>query len=128
MSLNAMDTVRAAWGADAPEWVWKLAAECNRTSQRRVAAMLKRPDAPGKTYSGAMVNMVLGGKRPLGTLGLFERAVRAALMNETVQCPVQGEIGLTECRANAARPFAATNPVRVKLWRACRECEHGRSK
>jgi hypothetical protein len=118
MSRDALETVRECWPQGAPDWVLALAGECNRTSQRAAGELIG--------FSGGMVNMVLNGKRPAHTLGNVKAAVRAKLMNESVQCPVLGEIRLTECRENAGRPFAATNPTRVRLWRACRECEHGR--
>lgn len=43
----------------------------------------------------------------------------------TVQCPILGEIPLKRCAENRRRPFAATNPTRVRLWKACKDCDQG---
>jgi hypothetical protein len=53
------------------------------------------------------------------------QAVENAYSHEPVECPVLGEIPLSRCVAERGRPFAAVNPTRVALFRACRQC--GRS-
>lgn len=39
-----------------------------------------------------------------------------------VNCPILGEIALGKCSEIRKQPFAATNPLRVQLYRECRKC------
>lgn len=110
MSGAAIRRVRAAWGADAPEWITVLAEECDRTSQAKAAKRI--------AYAPATVNQALGAKYP-GNLGKVAAAVEAHLMGAVVDCPVMGEIPRAECSAIQGRAFAATNPQRVELWKHC---------
>lgn len=50
------------------------------------------------------------------------KAVEEKFSQETVECPVLGEIALSRCVEERSRPFAATNPLRVQLYRMCKEC------
>lgn len=50
------------------------------------------------------------------------RAVEERFSQRLVECPVLGEIPLNRCVEERSRPFAATNPVRVRLARACKGC------
>ena len=101
-----------------PRWLQVLRAECEKTSQRKVAADIG--------YSAAAVSRVLNNKygQDGGRLDRFEHAVRGAYMGETVNCPILGELPVNRCLENQRRPFAATNPTRVQLYRACRGCAH----
>ncbi|RMH61551.1 MAG: XRE family transcriptional regulator [Bacteroidetes bacterium] len=45
-----------------------------------------------------------------------------AFSAETVPCPVLGPIDRPTCAHHRSRPFAATNPLRVRLYQACRTC------
>ena len=44
---------------------------------------------------------------------------------DVVRCPVLGEIALSRCVEERNRPFAAVNPIRVRLARTCPRCERG---
>lgn len=93
-------------------WLEVLRAECERVkSQHKVAKRLG--------VSAAMVNQVLNGVYKASTERL-EALVRGELMHETVLCPVMGEVSKRKCVDVQAQPFAATNPQRVALYRACR--------
>jgi hypothetical protein len=46
---------------------------------------------------------------------------------DSVDCPVLGAIPRTKCAHNCTRPFSATNPVRVRLYRACKTCDRRKS-
>jgi hypothetical protein len=81
-------------------WRERLAAECARTSQSKVAAAIG--------YSPTVVNQVLGGSYP-GDL----KAVEGAFMRATVACPVLGEIPGNRCLEEQHRPFASTNTQRA---------------
>lgn len=100
-----------------PEWLKVLRDVCTKSSQAAVAARIG--------YSATVVNQVLKGKYT-GDLQAVEQAVRGALLSYTVACPVLGALPAHLCLEHQRRPFAATNPLRVKLYRACRTCEHRR--
>lgn len=99
------------------DWVIVLEEECKRTSQKKTADLIG--------YSPAVVNTVLKGTYK-GDLSKVEDAVRGALMHKTLQCPIIGELATNRCLEYQKRPFAATNPQRVKLYRACRSCPNNR--
>ena len=73
------------------------------------------------SVSPSMVTAVARGyyKSPVDTI---REAVRAVLMTASVECPVLGSIELNDCRRHRERPFAATNPLRIPLFQACRSC------
>jgi DNA-binding transcriptional regulator YdaS (Cro superfamily) len=99
-----------------PTWVEALNEECERTSQRATAQRLG--------VSPSMVNQVLNGVYKANTSSL-EARVRGELMAEQVTCPILGAITTRVCLDHQLRPFAATNPQRVALYRACRRgCAH----
>lgn len=94
------------------DWIDILRRECEKTSQRQVAKKIK--------INPTTVNLALHGKYP-NEKGLKElqSAVEAEFLNKTVLCPVLGEIPLSKCQFHQKREFAATNPQRVMLYRAC---------
>jgi hypothetical protein len=98
------------------DWIRILRAHCARSSQVRVAEQIG--------YSSTVVNQVLKGTYP-GNWEKVRASVEGALMGATVDCPVIGEIPRNRCIDHQnRRQFAATNPLRVRLHRACRTCEH----
>jgi DNA-binding transcriptional regulator YdaS (Cro superfamily) len=98
------------------DWSAALREECEKTSQVAVARRLG--------ISASTINQILKGVYK-GNLTRFETLVRGELMRETVVCPVMGEITKRRCHDEQRRPFAVTNPVRVAVWRACRDgCPH----
>lgn len=113
MTTPNVDRARAAWTSGVPEWVAALAAACDKSSQGKVAQRLG--------ISSAAVNQVLGASYK-GRIDRVEARVRGELMRETVACPVLGEISRRECLDHQRRKFAATNPMRVQLYRACKDC------
>jgi len=114
--MKATLRMKTAWGDDAPDWVRALAKECDLTSQVDVSRRI--------VYSTGAINSVLGKKYNANPKAI-EQAIRGALMNCTVMCPVAGEITSTRCIELQRRRFAATNPQRVKLYKACRNgCQH----
>lgn len=100
------------------EWVERLREECALTNQSRVAKLVG--------YSPTTILRVLNGTYA-GDLASVKKAVTGALMGATVTCPVLGKIPSNQCLENQKLPFAATNPDRVELYRACRAgCPHSR--
>lgn len=101
-----------------PRWLSELRQRCRQTSQSAIAKEIG--------YSAAVINQVLKGTYK-GDVKKVARAVRGAFLGETVNCPVLGELERHLCQQNARRPYASTNPTRVKLFKACRGCEHNQS-
>ena len=100
------------------DWIDTLRAEAERTSQGRTGTKIG--------YSATVVSRVLAGDYR-GDLGSVEASVRGALMGESVDCPVIGDLPRNRCIEHQRREFAATNPMRVQLYRACRGgCRHSR--
>jgi len=111
--MTYIEKVRDVCGNDCPDWIMALADACDHESQKSVAERIG--------YSPAVVNTVLKGTYGAG-LDAIELAVRGALLAETVECPVYGDLEGHRCLEYQRRKFAATNPVRVRLYRACRTC------
>ena len=76
-------------------------------------------------YSGTVVSQVLSGSYK-GDLTAVQQKVEGALMGLTVDCPVIGEIPRNRCLEYQRQPFSATNPMRVRLSKACQTCPHRR--
>ncbi len=114
----ALDRARAAWGDDLPAWVEALARECDATNQTRAAKRLG--------YSAAAVSQTLTATYK-GNLKAIQKAAEGALMAATVVCPVLGILGTDQCRSHQRAPFSSGNPLRIQLYRACRNgCAHSR--
>lgn len=82
-------------------------------SQVKVAARLG--------YSSATISQALSGSYQ-GSLETVLVRVEEVFGNRVVECPLLGEISLGRCVTERRRPFSATNPQRVKMYRACRLC------
>lgn len=91
-------------------WLQVLREQCTLKPQSKVGEEIG--------YSASVINQVLKGVYP-GSLSKVESAVRGAYMGETVSCPVLGELEHHLCLAYQKRKYAATNPLRIKLYRAC---------
>lgn len=109
--------VKRKWGANPPDWVLILAEECDRTSQGKASARIG--------VSSAMVNQALQNTY-IGRLDILEERVRGELMNKVIACPVLGEISARRCLDEQARPFVASNALRLRLSRACAMCPNRR--
>ncbi|CUR45520.1 hypothetical protein BN2364_1079 [Alloalcanivorax xenomutans] len=118
MKRTARDKIALTWGDDAPDWVRVLADECDRSSQTKAAGRIG--------YSGPVINTVLA-RTYKGSYQAIEQAVKGALMNAKVWCPVAGELAAHQCSEYQRAPFTPTNPIRVRMFRACRAgCPHSR--
>lgn len=116
---GALETARAHWGEDLPDWVERLAKECAASSQRRVADRLGR--------SAGLISHVLRNNYP-GDTEAVEEAVRGAFMNAEVACPALGTIPADECQSwrRKSRRFVNVNSLRVRMFRACANCPRNR--
>lgn len=102
------------------DWIEALRAERDKTSLPRIAGRLG--------LSATTVHQILKGNYR-GNVKRIEERVRGELLNQTVQCPELGEMNARQCQDWQAKPFAATNPTRVAMWRACRSgCKHSNLK
>ena len=112
--------MRAAWGADAPDWVVVLAEACDDHSQSTVARRIG--------YSTSVVNQVVNGGYD-GDMARVEEAVRASLMAETVDCPEVGiSIPLATCLEHQKHAKAGnrSSAFRARMAAACHACPHSR--
>ena len=116
---SAMGLVQEHWGADAPQWVKKLASACDDESQAAVARKIRK--------SASLVNMVLK-NRYTGDLKGLESRVNAAFSKVTVQCPIIGSISGETCLQHQAKPYNPGNHIAVRLFKACRGCPYRISK
>ncbi len=72
-------------------------------------------------YSPSAVNQALKGTYA-GSLENMMQRVAEEYGNETVICPVMGEIPLSRCAEERRKPFGATSPQRARLYLACQRC------
>ena len=89
------------------------------TSQADVARRIGR--------SAAAINQIIKGSYSGNPEAILE-LVAAEYGNDVVDCPVMGEVALSQCLESRNRPFSAANPTRVKLYKACRACAHNPSR
>lgn len=108
--MSMMDKAVAAWGKNLPDWVRALAEACDATSLRKTAATL--------SVSPAIVSLAICHKRE--KLDFIQSRAEGKLLAHLVTCPVLGSIGRNECLREQAAGFSAANPLRVQLYRACR--------
>jgi hypothetical protein len=115
MIPGPVTVARDAWGDSMPDWVLRLAQECEATSQSKVAGRLDR--------SSSLVSNVLRAKYP-GDMTAVEDLVRGVLMSAKVACPMLGELPTHECRAwrQRTKSFSGHNALRVSMFRACTRC------
>jgi hypothetical protein len=72
-------------------------------------------------YSASAINQAIKGTYS-GKLDNLLQKVAETYGNGTVACPVLGEITLKRCASERRKPFAASSPVRMKLWKNCKKC------
>lgn len=111
-----LELARASWADELPLWIDLLARECDHRSQAAVSKQMR--------YSPPVINQVIARKYP-GSLKAVESAFKGAFMDAKVECPVVGTIAMHVCAEHQRAPFAMTNPMRTRLYRACRGgCPH----
>lgn len=115
----SLETARQAWGEALPAWIEALASACDKTSQNVIARQLG--------VSAAQISCVLNRKYKGSYAGL-ECLAHDFFLRGKVACPVLGEITSRECLAQQKRPFVASSPQAVRLYRACKSCPHGKER
>jgi hypothetical protein len=102
-----------------PAEVLALANACRAETSAAVARRLG--------YSDGVVSFVLA-NRYRGDLPKVFAKIRGVYLGETVCCPVLDEIGRDRCLQEQARPYAATNSTRARLFHECKRCHHRQKK
>lgn len=97
------------------DWLELLKSKVESLGRRQVEA--------DTGMSKTTLSQVLNEKYP-GSLDNVAQRVRAAYANLQVTCPVLGDIALKRCQVEQIKPFSASNPQRVQLYRACLHCPH----
>ena len=109
--MTNREKAEAAWGSPLPGWVEKLAAACDATSVRKVAADME--------VSPAIVSLAIRNKHH-APLDFIENKVKSLLDLSILPCPILGMISRKDCTDNQQKPFSSINPIAVQLFRACR--------
>lgn len=87
------------------------------------AVIARRLDVSEATISSAIKG------RYIGNVDKLAERIRGELLSQTVACPILGQISTRICQDERGKPFhTATNPMRVRLWQACRTCPHNPKK
>ena len=116
--MTAIEKAQAAWGDDLPDWVEALAKAWDGSSQKEAAEQIG--------YNAATVSAIISNSYKAGTAAI-QKAVRGALMNAMVDCPVIGEMPAHECLDNQKRPFTPVNHIWVQMYPKCQgECLHSK--
>ncbi|WP_102798757.1 helix-turn-helix transcriptional regulator [Bowmanella denitrificans] len=101
------------------QWLELLQSKAAELGRRQVEADLG--------VSKTTLSQVLNSKYP-GNLENIQRLVLETYTHQMVQCPILEEISAKRCHSEQIRPFSASNPQRVALFRACQTCPNNRSK
>lgn len=109
--LSNAAKARLGWGADLPDWVLRLAEECDAGGLNKTAAKMQ--------LSPALVSLVIR-KMHHADYAYAEARVRGMLMTPIISCPVLGLISAEQCRDQQQKPFMSVNPLAVAVYRACR--------
>jgi hypothetical protein len=83
----------------------------------------QRAAAKALNVSQTVVNQALKGSY-MGNLDNLTRRIRGALMDQTHRCPVLGELNDKQCLDQQSRPLVFTNPLRARIYHACKTCPH----
>jgi transcriptional regulator with XRE-family HTH domain len=90
---------------------------------RRVAGELTQSEIARRLdVSPSTISQILSGTYRASDEHILTR-VAELWGDETVECPVLGEIPLGQCSDERSRTeFRATGPLRVRLWETCPGC------
>lgn len=91
--------------------------------ERKCAELGQAAVARATGYSDSAISQARNGKYQ-GELDSLLAKIEEIYGSSTVECPVLGTITLAQCGTHRRRPFAATNPLRVRLFTACQRCPH----
>ena len=121
LTTDFLANAREAWGDALPDWVEELAKFATATSGVMAAKRIG--------MSASLVSSICKARYTARDLAAVEARVRGALMNESVDCPVLGEIGRDYCLDEQKKRHVGSSAVRTALFHACRSaCQHSRLK
>lgn len=95
------------------DWLTLLESKVEILGRRQVEA--------DTGLSKTTLSQVLNRKYP-GNLENVKQKVLTAYADIEVLCPVLGTISAKRCSVEQVKPFSYSNPQRVRLFRACRNC------
>lgn len=113
--MSFREIVAEHWVKDAPDWLWVLADEADRTSQSAAARRIG--------YTTSALSSLFRARYGAGTAAIEEK-VRGVLMKATITCPAMGEIGTHDCATwrKKARDIIPSSSSRIMMAKACRAC------
>jgi len=117
--MSAQQKARAAWGAELPLWILRLARACDSTSQADVARKIELSTA----YVSHAIN-----RTDHRSYDPVKQSFELAFNPQPINCPTMGDIDYSACKAAYTRPFSAANSRRVQQYKACITCSNNRSK
>jgi hypothetical protein len=95
-------------------------AICARNDDRGVGGAAKVAVELGT--SDSMISQLRGRSYPKRSASKWYLLIIEKYGQETVRCPVIGEISLERCRTERERPYSMANPTRGELSRTCPKC------
>lgn len=103
------------WGDQPPHWVQLLANEVESSNRTKAAKRIG--------ISRTAVSLLLANNYSSPSTKRMESRVLAAL--DGIHCPAQGaNISTEQCREYRDRPAPTHNPMAMRVWRVCQNCEH----
>jgi hypothetical protein len=95
-------------------------AIADRNDERGVGGAVKVAAELG--CSSSLVSQLVSGDYPKSAARKWSVLIVEKYGQETVCCPVIGEISLERCRIERERPYSMANPTRGELSRTCPKC------
>ena len=97
-------------------WLEALKTEVANSSNGKVASNLG--------VSKTVISQVCNNKYP-GDMQRIRQLVEGAYLNQTVICPVMGELPVHRCMQHQVRKQLSSNPLYIQLYKSCRSgCTH----
>ena len=97
-----------------------LQAIADRNDERGIGGAAKV--AAELNTSSSLISQLVSGSYRASAARKWSRLIIEKYGNETVACPVIGEISLERCRIERERPYSMANPTRGELSRTCPKC------
>lgn len=93
---------------------------------RRMCDELGKAEVSRRTgYSPPTISQLYNDNYNADPAAILRKVEEVFASDKSVNCPMQGPITPGKCAEYRNRPYAATNPQRVRMFRACRDCEKG---
>jgi hypothetical protein len=76
-------------------------------------------------YSPPTISQLYNAAYGADPSAILQRVEEVFASDKSVACPMLGPITPGKCAEQRRRPYAATNPQRVRMFRACKACSQG---